>query len=203
MLLRNSRDRYGLVAQTLHWIVAVLFAVSYCSVYYRHWFTEKQTPENWLALQLHLAAGITVGVFVALRVAWRLTNAQPDEPPGSRLEHFAARSAHFLLYAFMIVMPITGYLGTGVATDSLWGVGDVPSFRNTALFHTVFVNGLGLTWEQFEAPIDFIHKNSGAYLVWVLVLVHVAAALYHHWVRRDSVLRRMLPRVHRRPLSRA
>jgi len=51
-----------------------------------------------------------------------------------------------------------------------------------------------VAWETFEKPIDFVHKNSGAYLVWVLVLLHAGAALFHHYVKRDDVLRRMLPR---------
>ena len=47
-------------------------------------------------------------------------------------------------------------------------------------------------WESFEPIMDFIHKNSGAYLVWVLIAAHAGAALYHHYIRKDDVLKRMI-----------
>ena len=51
---KNTDERYGRLAMILHWTVALLFLLSYMSVYYRQWFTEAQTDINWLALQLHL-----------------------------------------------------------------------------------------------------------------------------------------------------
>ena len=116
MKLRNTTDNYGTIAKWLHWITALLFLGSYASVYYRHWFTEEKTPANWTALQLHLSIGITIGVVVTLRILWRLANRTPDPEPGTRLEHLAAKAGHFALYAVMVIMPVTGYLGTGVNT---------------------------------------------------------------------------------------
>lgn len=184
----NSRERYGSVARALHWSIAVLFLVCYVAVYYRHWFTLPKTPANWLALQTHLVAGVAVAALVVARVFWFFRSIQPDDPPGTRFEHLASHGMHRALYLFMVVMPISGYLGTGVAIEFM-GLGDIPSFKDTALFKS-----LGVAWETFEKPIDFVHKNSGAYLVWVLVLLHAGAALFHHYVKRDDVLRRMLPR---------
>lgn len=184
----NSRTHYGSVARILHWSIAVLFLVCYVAVYTRHWFTQPETPANWIALQTHLVAGVAVAALVLVRVYWFFRSIQPDDPPGTRFEHLASHAMHRVLYLFMIVMPISGYLGTGVAIEFPW-LGDIPSFKDTALFKS-----LGVAWETFEKPIDFVHKNSGAYLVWVLVLLHAGAALYHHYVKRDEVLRRMLPR---------
>ncbi len=183
----NSRARYGSVAQALHWSIAVLFLVCYVAVYYRHWFTLPETPANWIALQTHLVAGVAVAALVVARVFWFFRSIQPDDPPGTRFEHLASHAMHGVLYLVMIVMPISGYLGTGVAIEFPW-LGDIPSFKDTALFKS-----FGVAWETFEKPIDFVHKNSGAYLVWVLILLHAGAALYHHYVKRDDVLRRMLP----------
>lgn len=191
MAMKNTHQGYGLVAILLHWIVALGFLAAYMAVYYRHWFTEDKTPENWTALQLHLSFGVTIAVFVVLRVIWRLMNTQPDEVPGTRMEHAAARGMHWLLYAFMIIMPITGYMGCSVATE-YFSFGEIPKFSDTALFKTLVADGLGMTFEEFEVPVDFIHKTSGAYLVWVLVLIHAGAALYHHYVRKDAVLKRMM-----------
>ena len=57
----NMTENYGRIARWLHWGTALLFLLAYVAVYYRHWFTEKQTPENIVALDLHLFAGISVG----------------------------------------------------------------------------------------------------------------------------------------------
>ena len=84
MTLKNTADNYGTIAKWLHWLTALLFLGSYVSVYYRHWFTEAKTPENWTALQLHLSIGVTIGVIVLLRILWRIANRHPDPVPGSR-----------------------------------------------------------------------------------------------------------------------
>ena len=109
MGLKNTAENYGSIAKWLHWGTAVLFLGSYVSVYYRHWFTEEKTPENWTALQLHLSIGVTIAVVVALRIIWRLSNRVPDPEPGTKLEHLAAHTGHLALYAIMIIMPVTGY----------------------------------------------------------------------------------------------
>ena len=191
-MLKNSTTHYGQVARTLHWFTALLFLLAYCSVYYRQWFTEAQTPENWTALQLHLSFGVTIAVLVVLRLYWRLTNVQPKAEPGSALMHKAAHLGHLVLYGVLIVMPLTGYLGTGVATEFFF-LFEIPKFADTWLFQVLIAEGLGLSFEQFEAPIDFIHKQGGAYLVWLLILGHAAAALYHHYHLKDRTLLKMLP----------
>ena len=189
MALKNTADNYGTIAKWLHWLTALLFLGSYASVYYRHWFTEAKTPENWTALQLHLSIGVTIGVIVLLRILWRMANRSPDPVPGSRLEHLAAKLGHYALYAIMIIMPVTGYLGTGVATEYFF-LFDIPSFKDTALFESWFA--LDMTFEEFEEPIDFIHKDIlGAWVVWLLILGHVLAALYHHFIKDDRTLRKM------------
>lgn len=191
MPLRNTAHDYGTVAKWLHWLTALLFLASYCSVYYRHWFTEAKTPENWTALQIHLSVGVSIAVIVALRVFWRLTNRVPEPEPGTRLEHLAAHLGHYALYAIMIIMPVTGYVGTGVDTEFFF-LFDIPKFEDTALFTRLVTEGLGMSFEAFEEPVDFLHKDIlGAWVVWLLILGHAAAALYHHFVRRDRTLYRM------------
>ena len=95
------------------------------------------------------------------------------------------------LYAVMIIMPLTGYLGTGVNTEFFF-MFDVPKFESTPLFSALVSDGLGLTFKEFEEPIDFIHKDIlGAWLVWLLILGHFAAALYHHFIKKDKTLLKM------------
>jgi cytochrome b561 len=191
MRIRNTINNYGSIAKWLHWGTAILFFGSYISVYYRHWFTEDKTPENWIALQLHLSIGVTIAVVVALRVIWRITNRVPDFEPGTKLEHLAAHAGHYALYAVMIIMPVTGYLGTKVDTEYFF-IFDIPMFESTQLFDSLVRDGLGITFEEFEAPLDFIHKQIlGKWLVWFLILGHVLAALYHHFVKKDRTLHKM------------
>lgn len=189
-MLKNTERNYGAIARFLHWSTALLFLGAYMAVYYRHWFTDKGTPENWTALQLHLSLGLSIAVLVVLRVIWTLSNKSPAHEPGSRWAHLAARLGHIALYGVLIVMPLTGYLGTGVATDWFF-LGEVPKFADTTLFKSVVEGQLGLSFEQFEAPIDFIHKKGGAWVVWVLILGHAGAALYHHFVLKDRTLVKM------------
>jgi cytochrome b561 len=191
-MLRNTTTHYGRVARTLHWLTALLFLFAYMTVYYRQWFTEAETSENWTALQLHLSLGVSIGVFVLLRVYWRMANIQPDDEPGSALLHKAAHLGHLALYAILIIMPVTGYLGTGVATDFFF-LFEIPKFADTAAFKVAIEGWLGLTFEQFEAPMDFIHKKGGEYVVWVIIFGHAAAALYHHYKLKDRTLVKMLP----------
>ena len=191
MPLKNSDYAYGSVAKWLHWSIAILFLCSYVTVKYRHWFTVKDTPENWTALQLHLSVGITIAAVVLLRVIWRLMNRVPDEEPGSKLAHLAAKLGHFALYAMMIIMPVTGYIGTGVNTEYFF-LFDIPKFESTQVFSSLVTDGLGLSFKEFEAPIDYIHKELGGELI-VLILIggHILAALYHHFVKKDRTLRKM------------
>lgn len=188
---KNSNHNYGRIARWLHWSTAVLFLLAYCAVYYRQWFTEKETPENMLALHLHLSAGISVAVVVILRIIWRNMNVQPDFEPAPRWQHILAHIAHYALYAIMIVMPVSGYIGTGVATEFFY-LFQIPKFEDTWLFQVLVADYLGLTFEQFEKPVDFFHKNiMGAWLVWILIVGHAGAALYHHYALRDRTLLKM------------
>jgi len=191
MVLKNNLSNYGVIAKWLHWVIALLFLGSYVSVYYRHWFTEEKTPENWTALQLHLSIGITVAVVVVLRIVWRNMNQQPDPEPGSKLAHLAAHLGHYALYAVMILMPITGYIGTGVNSEYFF-LFDIPKFESTSVYQWLVTDTMGLTFKEFEAPIDFFHKEiMGEWLVRILIVGHVLAALYHHFVKKDRTLKKM------------
>ncbi len=190
-MLRNTEYSYGSVAKFLHWSIALLFLLSYCSVYFRQWFTEKDTPENWIALQLHLSVGITVAVLVVLRILWRITNRLPDQEPGPAWAHKAAHYGHYFLYAAMIIMPLTGYIGTGVNTE-FYMLFDIAKFESTALFNMLVTEGLGMTFEEFEKPIDNFHKEiMGEYVLLFLIFGHIAAALYHHFILKDRTLKKM------------
>ena len=189
-MLKNTELNYGRIARTIHWLTAVLFLGAYVTVYYRQWFTEPRTPENWTALQLHLSIGISIAVLVMLRIVWGMINIHPRPEPGGRLAQMAAHWGHLALYAILIVMPLTGYLGTGVDTEWFF-LFDLPKFEDTWLFKALVEGWMGLSFKEFEVPVDFIHKQGGATVVWMLILGHAAAALYHHCILKDRTLVKM------------
>lgn len=189
-MLKNTELNYGRIARTLHWLTAVLFLGAYVTVYYRQWLTEPRTPENWTALQLHLSIGVSIAVLVVLRIVWGMMNIQPQPEPGGRLAQMAAHWGHLALYAILIVMPLTGYLGTGVDTEWFF-LFDLPKFEDTWLFKALVEGWMGLSFKEFEVPVDFIHKQGGATVVWILILGHAAAALYHHYILKDRTLVKM------------
>ena len=191
MQYRNTNDNYGVIAKTLHWLTAFLFLGSYATVYYRRWFTDEGTAENWDILQLHLSIGVSVGVLVLLRIFWRLTNKVPEEESGAKLQHQAAKVGHLALYGVMIVMPVTGYLGTAAATE-YFGLFEISKFPDTRLYTQIIQPALGVEFDAFEKPIDFLHKDIlGAWLVWILIIGHAAAALSHHYLKNDRTLKKM------------
>ena len=191
MPLKNTAENYGTVAKWFHWLTALLFLGAYCAVYYRHWFTEAKTPENWTALHLHLSFGVTIAVVITLRIIWRIMNRVPDPEPGPRLAHIAAHVGHIVLYVVAVIMVVTGYIGTGVNTDYFF-MFEITKFEDTSLFSSLVSDSMGITFKEFEKPVDFVHKKIfGAWLVWLLILGHVIAALYHHFVKKDRTLYKM------------
>lgn len=181
-------ERYSKTAVLLHWIIALLFIGAYAAIKYRHWFTAKGMPENVTAAQLHFAFGFSVGVFVLLRVIWRLTHRPPAPLPGPAWQLLAARLTHGLLYFFMIAMPLTGYMGTRAVPQYLVVI---PRFQDSAVYDWFVTGMFGLTWEQWSKPLSFFHHFSGENLVWVLIALHISAALYHQFLKRDGLIRRM------------
>lgn len=180
--------RYTRLAAALHWLVAMLILGSYTSMYARQWLTQKATPAHVVALEIHIALGITIGAFVALRLAWRLANRPPDLPTGPAWQLAAARATHCLLYVLTILMPLSGY---GATTRPPVYLSFVPGFRNTALYERLVTDLLGISWSTWVKSLFFIHHVSGAYFLWPLILLHIAAAFYHQFGRRDNAMHRM------------
>jgi cytochrome b561 len=100
--------------------------------------------------------------------------------------------SHWLLYVVMVAMPVTGYLGNGGGVD--YGFFQIPPFMRSESAAQLFAM-LGITMEQWDVAFDTFHYGIvGPYLFPALIAAHVGAALYHHYVQKDDVLLRMLPR---------
>ena len=138
-------------------------------------------------LFVHKSIGVTVLGLVALRIVWRLIVGAPaySEPLG-RLTHAAARAGHFVLYALMIAMPVSGYLtSTAGGNEISWfGLFSLPRLVGKDKFLDEAASWAHLTF---------------AWVIAFVLAAHLGAVVWHAVVRRDSVLTRMWPRY--RPAS--
>ncbi|MCG8503991.1 MAG: cytochrome b [Sphingomonadales bacterium] len=167
----------------LHWLIAaaVLGQIGLGLVMTR---MTPGTMEQWGAYQLHKSIGVTILLASVMRLVWRLMNPVPPQPAGlGPWEGRVARAAHWGFYALLIGMPLTGWL---LVSASPW---NIP----TVLFDTVPWPHLPLDKAAAtEDAFKQVHRALG-WLFAAMIALHVGAALRHHWLLKDDVLRRMLP----------
>ena len=194
MGFKNSTIKYGSVAKWMHWLTALCFLVAYCSVHYRQNFTELGTPDSRAVMRYHFMFGISAGFIFFPRFIWRALNIKPRPEPMPQWQHSFSKASHWLLYFCMLSMPLTGWMGNNGASINYFWVIDIPTFRSTKMFLWLVEGRLGLTFEEWEAPIDYFHKYvMGRWLAWMLITGHIFAALYHHFVKNDNTLKKIMP----------
>lgn len=186
MQLKNTLTRYGAVAQSFHWIIVVLIITQFVLAKR----AEGLAPLAKIGvLTTHKSIGITILGLALLRLAWRLFNPVPPLPPGApRWQDRAAHVSHFLLYALLFITPVLGWLMSSARAFSVswFGLVTLPDF----------IEPNRATYERLHDAHEAMALTLAA-----IALVHIAAALKHHFVDRDDVLRRMLPLAGRTPRS--
>ena len=174
----QQAQRYGLVAVALHWFIALaILALLGVGL----WMTElKNSPTKIEVYTWHKWVGLTVLGLAAFRLFWRLYRRPPPPLSAPTWQLRAAAGTHGLMYLLMLAMPITGWLQNSASGFPLswFGLFKVPALiaRDREAF--VF-------WQQ-------VHE----WLAWTLMLMialHLAATVKHHFIDRDSTLTRMLP----------
>jgi len=126
----------------------------------------------------HKLIGLTILCLVILRFFWMLINPKPYLE-ATRLERLAERTVHWALYIALFAMPLAGWIGS-VA-------GGRPPRWGSLVFNLPIKPG------EYVADIAFTLHNKLAIIFIVLISLHVLAALFHHFVKKDHVLQRMLP----------
>ena len=177
-MLRNTDRSWGAPARLLHWLIAALvfaqIGLGWAAVSWR------LSPTKLDLFVWHKSIGMLILALMFVRLAWRLANPAPTLPPGmSPLERRAARASHFLLYLLLLLLPATGWVLTSAA--------NVP-FR---IFWLVPLPAIVAPDERVADAAALAHFVLVVALA-LLTLVHVAAALRHHFVSHDDVLVRML-----------
>ncbi|MEM7442589.1 MAG: cytochrome b [Pseudomonadota bacterium] len=186
MGLRNTPNRYGGLAMTFHWLLAA-------AVIFMLWLgiaMERMGMEGRLlgmdqfaAYQLHKSIGFTILILALLRLIWRWMNPVPPLPDNLKTwERWAAALTHVALYLLLIAMPIIGWV---MVSASPW---QIPTY----LYGAIELPHLTGPSEELERAMKRLHATLGFAFIALLVL-HIAAALKHHFVMKDDTLKRMLP----------
>jgi cytochrome b561 len=195
----NTEIRYGNVAMTLHWLIALLAIGNLCSGLAFANFMSHDNPWRFTIIQMHKSVGLTILVLSVLRLLWRLVNPVPPLPAGeSPLLKFLERLIHFLFYFLIIAIPLAGWLlvsasPTGIPT-MYFGLFQWPNLP--------FFDGMTRPERGHYTHLFATAHSLMAFLTIALVVVHVSAALYHQFIRRDNLLGRMWFGTKARSLSR-
>jgi len=178
-MLRNDTDSWGAPAKLFHWLMAALiFAQIALGLLAASW---RLSPTKIELFFWHKSTGMLILALLALRLLWRLANRTPELPAGMPAwERAAARASHGLLYLLMIAQPVTGWIINSAS--------NVP-FR---IFWLIPLPAIVTPDQALADLFALIHRGLFATLAFVLV-AHIVAALRHHFVKRNSVLIRMLP----------
>lgn len=183
--MAEPRNRYSSVSLALHWIIAAAILIQVLLI------TAHENTEGPLSGQfviLHKSLGVSILILTLARIGWRLAHpAIPLPAHMPRWERLAARATHVLFYIALIAMPLSGWLATSAAgRDFAWfGLFDWPLLP---------VGGGREAVGRFMDVHEMVMKG-----LYVLIALHVAAALKHQFINRDNVLHRMIPLIPRRP----
>ena len=179
MPTRETPARYGAAAQFFHWVIAALIVVQFVLA-----LKAGSLPlglHKLAVLARHKSFGMTILMLAVLRLLWRLRHPPPPLPDGmSRLERGAARATHAAFYVLLLVMPLTGWM------------------MSSAKKYSVSWFGL-FTWPDLIGKSEVAFKilrtthDALACVLFTIAVLHILAALKHHFWNRDDVLKRMLP----------
>jgi cytochrome b561 len=189
-----ERSSYSRAAITLHWLIALLLIGNFVGgVFMGDLLAPSATPEQkqlgFKIIQFHKSMGLTILLLSLLRLATRLVSGTPPLPSHmTSVERLLARATHWGFYAVMILVPLTGWVmvsASPLGFPTIWfGLFEWP--------HLPIETSKATSSAASEVHEIIAFAGAG------LFLLHVAAALKHHYMDRDDVLTRMLPLVRRR-----
>ncbi|MFT3808069.1 cytochrome b [Arenimonas sp.] len=173
-------SRYSGAQRFLHWFVFACIVAAYVLIELRS-EAERGSALRTGLTQGHMLAGLAVFLLAWPRIALRLMRgAPPITPPLPAWQHLPAQLTHLALYAFLIAQPILGIL-------TVWSAG-----RGIAIFGTgLEIPALIAENHDLHEQLEDLHEGLGEIFYWVIGL-HIAGAIFHHLLRRDDTLRRML-----------
>ena len=172
--------RYTATAKTLHWAMAILIFGLLALGFYMH--DLPLSPEKLKLYSWHKWAGVCAFLLVLVRLAWRAAHRPPPLPVTMPVHlQFAAHAGHFLLYALMLAIPLSGWLmSSAKGFQTVWfGVLPIPDLVGKD-------KELGDLLQSVHMVLNLVFA--------IAIAGHIGAALKHHFIDRDDILTRMLPR---------
>ena len=170
----DTVTRYNATARTFHAILALLVIVNLALG-----LLQERLEDTVNLTPLHMSIGLTVLALTLARIAWRLTWKTPDYVPAlRRFDAIVARTMHGLFYGLMLILPLTGWIMTSAGKPPLeWFGIEVPK----------------LAVEKGSTLYEIGHEGHEilGFVMLALVVLHVGAALRHHFILKDGVLRRI------------
>ncbi len=177
MCVKNTKDKYGVMAKGFHWIIGLAML---CLLVVGIYMADlDKSPLKWELYDLHKATGIFVLALASLRVIWRFMNVQPESLPTHKIwEKALSKITHIVLYVTMLGMPLSGWVmsSAGEHPISFFGLFKVPPI-------------VGKNEELGELAHE-IHGILG-YMLLVTIGLHLAGVAKHHFLDKDETLNRM------------
>ncbi len=176
-MLKNTENSYGTIAKILHWTISIMMICLICVGFIMS--NMEPSPEKYQLYKVHKATGVIVLLLVIFRIIWKLSNKTVQLPSDiSSLIKFGAKITHYLQYLFMLLMPISGILMSTFSGKEIpvFGLFTIPTFEKNSELAGIFYK---------------IHVTAIWFFIAVIIL-HIGAALYHHFIRKDQVLMRMI-----------
>jgi cytochrome b561 len=174
----TTPQRYHAVSIAFHWLLALAIVGALGVGLYMT--SLPMSPTRLKLYNWHKWAGVTILVLSAARLLWRLRHRPPADLPAPAWQQRAAHLAHGALYVLFFAVPLAGWAYSSAAGFPIvwFGVLPLPDF--------VPVN------RELSELIKAVHQWL-AYALATLIVVHIAAALKHHFIDRDGLLQRMQP----------
>lgn len=178
MSVRNTATSYGSISLLFHWIIFLLILVMIPLGYFMGDVSDKALRGQ--VINIHKLIGVLVLVLMLLRVLWTLNNVKPALPFQTPVwQRITERCMQVSLYLGLIIMPLSGLVGVVAAgrPPHLAGISiELPIAKSKVVASFAF---------------EYIHQPLAIILI-ALISFHMLAALFHHFIKRDDVLRRML-----------
>jgi len=182
MKIKNSSTQYGVLSKLFHWSIALLILIQLYLGFWTVWMLPQNSPQaNFYIEGLHKPIGFMVSVLAILAILWKFKNPHPSFPDSMPTwEKIIARITHWLLYLSLLIMPLSGTI-----MSTAYGV--PPNFFGLYQFPMFIEKNMKV------AEVFFLIHQYASYLFSALIVLHILAALKHHFIDRDVVLKRMLP----------
>ncbi|WP_112187874.1 cytochrome b [Ralstonia sp. GX3-BWBA] len=173
----QSEPKYSLTMRSLHWLVVLAVLIAVVAIEIMDFF-PKGSAERAALFMVHQTAGLSVFALMVLRLLARVGTQAPPPVPGTPLVQLVARLTHGVLYVLMVGMPVLGLLALALAGKPIQ-----PFGLNLTL---------ALAQDKSLAHLAKEIHESGATVVYIVVGLHAAAALWHEFILKDRLLRRMI-----------